>query len=122
MYEGWKRRFVIDDSPKDDQDPITQDEIKQSRRAADAPWYFKNSELHWDLELSTISKFMEDASERFFDIVSSHPNPLIISAVSYEPPPPHHFCRRLQNILSDPPDDLTVEVEKLIEANRMATD
>ncbi|GBP79820.1 hypothetical protein EVAR_61411_1 [Eumeta japonica] len=52
---------------------------------------------------------MKDASERFFDIASSHPNPLLVSAVSYEPPPPHHFCRRPRNVLIDPPDELTVE-------------
>ncbi|GBP35349.1 hypothetical protein EVAR_20722_1 [Eumeta japonica] len=59
---------------------------KFSRRAADAPRYVKNSVLHWDLELPTISKFMKDASECFFDIASSYPNPLIASAVTYDPP------------------------------------
>ncbi|GBP38698.1 hypothetical protein EVAR_22347_1 [Eumeta japonica] len=67
----------------------------------------------------TISKFMKDASERFFEIASSHPNALIISVVSYEPLPPHHFCRRPRNFLSDPPQDLTIEVEKLIEVNKI---
>ncbi|GBP60793.1 hypothetical protein EVAR_85053_1 [Eumeta japonica] len=28
----------------------------------------------WDLELPTISKYMKDASKRFFDIAGSHPN------------------------------------------------
>ncbi|GBP19701.1 hypothetical protein EVAR_75673_1 [Eumeta japonica] len=37
-------------------------------RAADASWYVKNSILHRDLELSSISKYMKDASERLFDI------------------------------------------------------
>ncbi|GBP65923.1 Probable RNA-directed DNA polymerase from transposon X-element [Eumeta japonica] len=95
---------------------------KFCRRAADAPWYVKNSTLHRDFELPTISKFMKDASERFFDIASNHPNPLLVEAVTYEPPPPNHFCRRPRNILTDPPDDLTVEVEKLIELNKMVTD
>ncbi|GBP26331.1 Probable RNA-directed DNA polymerase from transposon X-element [Eumeta japonica] len=72
---------------------------KFRRRAADTPWYVKNSVLHWDLKLPSIYKCMKDASERFFDIASSHPNPLIASAVSYEPPTPHHFCRRPRNIL-----------------------
>ncbi|GBP32233.1 RNA-directed DNA polymerase from mobile element jockey [Eumeta japonica] len=89
---------------------------------ADVPWYVKNSVLHQDLELPTISKYMKDASERFFDVASSHPNPLLVSAVSYEPPPPHHFCRRPWNVLLDPPDDFTVKVEKLIELNKMAID
>ncbi|GBP37296.1 Probable RNA-directed DNA polymerase from transposon BS [Eumeta japonica] len=95
---------------------------KFCRRAADAPWYVKNSTLHRDFELPTISKFMKDASERFFDIASNHPNPLLVEAVTYEPPPPNHFCRRPRNVLIDPPDDLTVEVEKLLELNKMVTD
>ncbi|GBP37541.1 hypothetical protein EVAR_28794_1 [Eumeta japonica] len=57
---------------------------------------------------------------RFFNITSSHPNPLLVSAVSYEPPTPHHFCRRSRNILSGSLDDLTVEVKNLIEVNKMA--
>ncbi|GBP39015.1 RNA-directed DNA polymerase from mobile element jockey [Eumeta japonica] len=93
---------------------------KFCRKAADAPWYVKNSVFHRDLELPTLSKFIKDASVRFFNIASSHPNPLLVSAVSYEPPPLHHFCRRTRNILPDPPDDLTVEVEKVIEVNKMA--
>ncbi|GBP41044.1 Probable RNA-directed DNA polymerase from transposon X-element [Eumeta japonica] len=95
---------------------------KFCRRAADAPRYVKNSVLHRDLELSTISKYIKDASERFFDVASNHPNPLLVLAVSYEPPPPYHFCKRPWNVLLDPPDDLTVEVEKLIELNKMTTD
>ncbi|GBP30628.1 Probable RNA-directed DNA polymerase from transposon BS [Eumeta japonica] len=95
---------------------------KFCRRAADAPWYVKNSTLHRDFELPTISKFMKDASERFFDIASNHPNPLLVEAVTYEPPPPNHFCSRPRNVLIDPPDDLTVEVEKLLELNKMVTD
>ncbi|GBP37611.1 RNA-directed DNA polymerase from mobile element jockey [Eumeta japonica] len=74
---------------------------KLCRRAADAPWYVKNSVLHRDLELPNISKFMKDASEHFLDVASSHPNTLLVSAVSYEPPP-HHLCRRPQNVLIDP--------------------
>ncbi|GBP69987.1 Probable RNA-directed DNA polymerase from transposon BS [Eumeta japonica] len=81
---------------------------KFCRRATNAPWYVKNSILHRYLELPTISKFMKDASERFFDIANSHQNPLLVEAVSYEPPPPNHFCRRPRNVLLDPPDDLTI--------------
>ncbi|GBP22391.1 hypothetical protein EVAR_11907_1 [Eumeta japonica] len=92
------------------------------KRAADAPWYIKNSMLHQDQEIPSISKFMKDASERFFDIASSHLNPLLVSAVSYEPPPLHHFCRIPLNVLLDPPDDLTVGLENLIELNKMAID
>ncbi|GBP24698.1 hypothetical protein EVAR_15904_1 [Eumeta japonica] len=34
-----------------------------------------------------------------------------LSAVSYEALPPQHFIRRPRNVLSDPPDELTAEVE-----------
>ncbi|GBP87992.1 hypothetical protein EVAR_66203_1 [Eumeta japonica] len=40
-----------------------------------------------------------------------------VEAVSYEPPP-YHFCRRPRSLI-DPPDELTIEVEKLIELNKM---
>ncbi|GBP40859.1 RNA-directed DNA polymerase from mobile element jockey [Eumeta japonica] len=53
---------------------------KFCRIAADAPWYVKISVLHRDLELPTISKYMKDASERFFDVASSHPNPLLATS------------------------------------------
>ncbi|GBP92254.1 hypothetical protein EVAR_68215_1 [Eumeta japonica] len=92
---------------------------KFCRRAADASWYIKNCILHRS-RTPTISKYMKDASERFFDIANRHPNPLLVSALSYEPPPPHHFCRRPRSVLLDPPDDLTVEVEKLLDVNKMA--
>ncbi|GBP26799.1 Probable RNA-directed DNA polymerase from transposon X-element [Eumeta japonica] len=84
-----------------------------SRRATDAQWYIKNLVLHRDLELPTISTYMKDASERFFSIAINHPNPLISSAASYEPPLANHFIRRLRKVLTDPPDDLTTKVEKL---------
>ncbi|GBP51151.1 Probable RNA-directed DNA polymerase from transposon BS [Eumeta japonica] len=89
---------------------------KFCRQATDAHWCVKNSVLHGDLELPTINKFMKDASKRFFDMAQNHPNPLIVSAATYEPPPAHHFLRRPRNVLSDPPDALTSEVEKLAEA------
>ncbi|GBP40597.1 hypothetical protein EVAR_41677_1 [Eumeta japonica] len=92
------------------------------RRAAEAPWYIKNSIFHGDLELPNLSIFMNDGSERFFDTASSHPNQLFVSAVSHEPLPPYHFCRRPRNNLSDPPDNLTVAVEKLLEVNKMVID
>ncbi|GBP89078.1 RNA-directed DNA polymerase from mobile element jockey [Eumeta japonica] len=40
-----------------------------------------------DLELPN-SKYMKDASKRFFDIAGSHPNALLRAAVDYQPPPP----------------------------------
>ncbi|GBP82284.1 Probable RNA-directed DNA polymerase from transposon BS [Eumeta japonica] len=89
---------------------------KFCRQATDAHWCVKNSVLHRDLELPTINKFMKDASKRFFDMAQNHPNLLIVSAATYEPPPAHHFLRRPRNVLLDPPDALTSEVEKLAEA------
>ncbi|GBP42721.1 hypothetical protein EVAR_23359_1 [Eumeta japonica] len=50
----------------------------------------RNSILHRDLELPTISKYMKDASKRFFDIAGSHPNALLRAAVDYQPPHPTH--------------------------------
>ncbi|GBP78855.1 hypothetical protein EVAR_81117_1 [Eumeta japonica] len=44
-----------------------------------------------DLELPTISKYMKDASKRFFDIAGSHPNALLRAAVDYQPPHPTHL-------------------------------
>ncbi|GBP06456.1 hypothetical protein EVAR_4591_1 [Eumeta japonica] len=45
-------------------------------------------------------------------MAQNHPNPLIVSTATCEPPPAHHFLRRPRNVLSDPPDALTLEVEK----------
>ncbi|GBP90348.1 Probable RNA-directed DNA polymerase from transposon X-element [Eumeta japonica] len=61
---------------------------KFCRSATDAHWCVRNSILHRDLELPTLSKYMKDASKRFFDIAGSHPNALLRAAVDYQPPPP----------------------------------
>ncbi|GBP67541.1 Probable RNA-directed DNA polymerase from transposon BS [Eumeta japonica] len=61
---------------------------KFCRAATDAHWCVRNSILHRDLELPTLSKYMKDASKRFFDIAGSHPNALLRAAVDYQPPPP----------------------------------
>ncbi|GBP58167.1 Probable RNA-directed DNA polymerase from transposon BS [Eumeta japonica] len=61
---------------------------KFCRAATDAHWCVRNSILHRDLELPTISKYMKDASKRFFDIAGSHPNALLRAAVDYQPPHP----------------------------------
>ncbi|GBP76612.1 Probable RNA-directed DNA polymerase from transposon X-element [Eumeta japonica] len=95
---------------------------KFCRQVTDAHWCVKNSVLHGDSELPTINKFMKDASKRFFDMAQNHPNPLIVSAATYEPPPAHHFLRRPRNVLLDPLDALTSEVEKLAEAKSMQID
>ncbi|GBP03499.1 hypothetical protein EVAR_101838_1 [Eumeta japonica] len=82
----------------------------------------QNLVLHQDLELPTISKFMKDASERSFDIASSHPNPLIVSAVSHEHRLRISSVERPRNILSGPSDAITVKVEEVIEVNNIAID
>ncbi|GBP37638.1 hypothetical protein EVAR_34675_1 [Eumeta japonica] len=85
--------------------------------ATNAHLCVRKSILHRDLELPTISKFMKDASKRFFDIAGSHSNAFFCSAIEYKPPHLHHFIRRPRNVLTDPPDSLTVEVDSLMEVN-----
>ncbi|GBP02555.1 RNA-directed DNA polymerase from mobile element jockey [Eumeta japonica] len=87
--------------------------------ATDAHWSIRNSILHRDLELPTISKYMKDASKIFFDITGSHPNAFLRAAVNYEPPPSCHFVPRPRNVLNDLPDTLTAAVESLMEVNDM---
>ncbi|GBP61680.1 RNA-directed DNA polymerase from mobile element jockey [Eumeta japonica] len=57
-------------------------QIKFSRAATDAHWCVRNSILHRDLELPNLSKYMKDASKRFFDIAGSNPNALLRAAVA----------------------------------------
>ncbi|GBP26167.1 hypothetical protein EVAR_74929_1 [Eumeta japonica] len=57
------------------------------------------------LRTPTISKYMKDASKRFFDIAGSHPNALLRAAVDYQPPHPTTI-RRPRNVIdlsSTPP-------------------
>ncbi|GBP62441.1 hypothetical protein EVAR_3143_1 [Eumeta japonica] len=91
------------------------------RRASGAPWYVRNDILHRDLELPTISKYMQDMSK------SSSTQLLTIPTHYYKQPyptslPPHHFIRRPRNVLSDPPDELTAEVERLTNINKDMTE
>ncbi|GBP56338.1 Probable RNA-directed DNA polymerase from transposon BS [Eumeta japonica] len=90
---------------------------KFCRAATDAHWCVRNSILHRDLELPTISKYMKDASKRFFDIAGSLPNALLRAAVDYQPPHPTHLIRRPRNVLTDPPDALTAAVKSLNDVN-----
>ncbi|GBP10396.1 Probable RNA-directed DNA polymerase from transposon BS [Eumeta japonica] len=73
--------------------------------------------LGWDLELPTISKYMRDASKRFFDIAESHPKVLLRATVDYQPPHPTHLIRRPRNVLTGPPDSLTAAIESLNDVN-----
>ncbi|GBP31285.1 Probable RNA-directed DNA polymerase from transposon X-element [Eumeta japonica] len=95
---------------------------KFCRTATNAQWCVKNSVLQRDLDLPSIRKYMKDASERFFSIAESHPNPLLSAAAPYETPPPHHFIRKPRNIITDPPDDFTPEVERLRDLNKQNDD
>ncbi|GBP92165.1 RNA-directed DNA polymerase from mobile element jockey [Eumeta japonica] len=95
---------------------------KFCRAATDAHWCVRNSIPHRDLELPTLSKYMKDASKRFFDIAGSHPNALLRAAVDYQPPPPTHFIRRPRNVLFDPPDALTAAVEASMTSTTPMTD
>ncbi|GBP68522.1 Probable RNA-directed DNA polymerase from transposon BS [Eumeta japonica] len=90
---------------------------KFCRAATDAHWCVRNSILHRDMELPTLTKYMKDASKRFFDIAGSHPNALLRAAIDYQPPPPNHFLRRPRNVLIDPPDALTAAVDSLNDVN-----
>ncbi|GBP65132.1 Probable RNA-directed DNA polymerase from transposon X-element [Eumeta japonica] len=90
---------------------------KFCRVATYAHWCVRNSILHRDLELPTISKYMKDASKRFFDIAGSHPNALLRAAIDYQPPHPTYLIRRPRNVLTDPPDALTAAVESLNDVN-----
>ncbi|GBP47501.1 hypothetical protein EVAR_30589_1 [Eumeta japonica] len=94
--------------------------VVRNAEVADLAVKFRRAE-HGVNCLKIILENHEDASENFFDIATIRPNPLLVLAISYEPPPSHHFCRRPRNILSDPHDDLTVELEKFLEVNRMGT-
>ncbi|GBP22364.1 hypothetical protein EVAR_11880_1 [Eumeta japonica] len=80
-------------------------EERQTHSGTSTSFFFNR-----DLELSTISKYMKDTSERFFSIAINHPKPLISSAASYKAPPANHFIRRPRNVFTDP---TTTKVEKL---------
>ncbi|GBP22788.1 Probable RNA-directed DNA polymerase from transposon X-element [Eumeta japonica] len=90
---------------------------KFCRAATDAHWCVRNSILHRDLELPTISKYMKDASKRFFDIAGSHPNALLRAAVEYQAAHPTHPSVGHETYFTDPPDALTATVESLNDVN-----
>ncbi|GBP92644.1 RNA-directed DNA polymerase from mobile element jockey [Eumeta japonica] len=73
--------------------------------------------LYRGMELPTLTKYMKDASKRFFDIAGSHPNALLRAAVDYQSPPPTNFLRRPRNVLIDPLDALTAAVDNLNDVN-----
>ncbi|TLO84139.1 hypothetical protein FEG28_18965, partial [Acinetobacter baumannii] len=48
------------------------------RLAVGAPWFVRNVDLHDDLGLESIRKYMKSASERYFDKAMRHDNRLIV--------------------------------------------
>ncbi|GBP88485.1 Probable RNA-directed DNA polymerase from transposon BS [Eumeta japonica] len=77
----------------------------------------RNSVLHRDLNLPSITKYMKNASERFFSIAESHSNPFLSAAVSYEAPPPYHFILTFcaeRTPLRDPPQGKSRAVNTLM--------
>ncbi|GBP93177.1 hypothetical protein EVAR_65255_1 [Eumeta japonica] len=70
----WTSQGVIPDRTLE---IIQSSDCRESRNEA-----VKNSVLHRDLP--SIQKYMRDASERFFSIAESHPNPLLSYSASYE--------------------------------------
>ncbi|GBP76636.1 hypothetical protein EVAR_54597_1 [Eumeta japonica] len=91
---------------------------KFCRSATYAHRCVKNSVLHRDLDLLSITKYTKNASERLFSIAESNSNPLLSATVSYEAPPPYRFIRRPRNIVNNPPEDFTAEIERLIEITK----
>ncbi|GBP36558.1 hypothetical protein EVAR_8393_1 [Eumeta japonica] len=75
--------------------------------ASDALCYVKNTILHTDHYLSKIPKLMKNVSKKFFDKAVNHPNPLLVSAATYEAP--QHLLRKPRNALTDLTDDFTAK-------------
>ncbi|GBP67319.1 hypothetical protein EVAR_97937_1 [Eumeta japonica] len=108
-----RRRYLYISPPPADSAPLTMVLILEDRgctervlrRVTDRLWCVKNSVLHTDLELSIISKYIKDESERLFNIAINHPNPLIFRAAYYESPPENNFIRRPRIIFTDPSDE-----------------
>ncbi|TLO84126.1 hypothetical protein FEG28_19010, partial [Acinetobacter baumannii] len=81
------------------------------RIAVGAPWFVRIVDLHDDLDLESISKYLQSASMRHFDKAARHENPLIVAAGNYIPDPADRMessRRRPKHVISDPPDPLTV--------------
>ncbi|XP_013163983.1 PREDICTED: RNA-directed DNA polymerase from mobile element jockey-like [Papilio xuthus] len=86
------------------------------RRATGAPWYMRNSDLHIDLDLPTIAQHLKLASRRYFDSAVGHPNPLVVSAATYNPISLGKFRRdhrRPRNVLDFQDDPMTIAQVKV---------
>nr|XP_021206267.1 uncharacterized protein LOC110385888 [Bombyx mori] len=49
-------------------------ELKKKTKAAGAPWYVRNVDLHDDMDLESISKYLQSASVRHFGKVARYEN------------------------------------------------
>ncbi|XP_052744245.1 probable RNA-directed DNA polymerase from transposon BS [Bicyclus anynana] len=80
------------------------------RQITGAPWFLRNNDLHRDLELPTIAKYMKQLSQNYFDRAAIHPNQLVVEACNYTPNL-NANCkqRRPKNVLYDPDDDITTD-------------
>lgn len=81
------------------------------RMATGAPHYMRNVQLHVDLKLPTIRQYLKRLSKRYFESAARHPNPLLVSAVSYVPSRISKI-RRPRHALTYPDDAITICQEK----------
>ncbi|GBP61133.1 RNA-directed DNA polymerase from mobile element jockey [Eumeta japonica] len=81
------------------------------RRASGAPWYVRNDILHGDLELPYDLQIHARHVEKH-NCKSLEPHYYSQPYLTRHPSPPHHFIRRSRNVISDPSDELTTEVER----------
>ena len=87
------------------------------RRATAAPWFVRNADLHRDMELPSAQQFLKKLSETFFKSAEKHTNPLIREAAAYVPRPNScHLIRRPRHVLSDPPNKLSSDLDRLLAA------
>ncbi|GBP60563.1 hypothetical protein EVAR_97823_1 [Eumeta japonica] len=59
--------------------------------------------------------------KKFFDMASNDPSPLLVSAVSKESPLPITLLKGQGKVLSDPPDNLTAELESYQQLDALST-
>lgn len=71
---------------------------KAMRIITGAPWYVRNETLRHDLNLPPLVEYIRDLALRSLHTASTHPNPLLRSALSYDP---RHIVRhrRIKQIL-----------------------
>lgn len=63
------------------------------RRALDAPWFVRNTQILREAKLPLLSDFMRETARKTFTGAESHSNPLIRQAVDYDELGPHRHKR-----------------------------